>query len=154
MSNQSPNQISVSVDLNASSSRVWEALTDSQRFGSWFGVKIETPFQLGKDAVGKITHPGYEHVTWRVKVEKIEFERLFAFSWHPYAVDLNHDYSAETPTLCAFRLEKTDGGTRLMITETGFDQIPAARRDEAYRKNHEGWLEQARRIETYLGKNS
>lgn len=147
------NQIKKTVELNASVSRVWQALTDHQQFGAWFRVKIEAPFQLGKDAVGKIQYPGFEHVTWRVKIEKIEFERVFAFSWHPYAVDAEKDYSKETPTLCEFRLEKAESGTRLTITETGFDQIPASRRDEAYRMNSGGWAEQARNIEAYLGEN-
>lgn len=150
---ETTNQIRKTIDLKASVSRVWQALTDHEQFGAWFRVKLEAPFQLGKEAAGKITYPGFEHVTWRVTVEKIEFERVFAFSWHPYAVDAKHDYSKEKPTLCEFRLEKTDGGTRLTITETGFDQIPASRRDEAYRMNSGGWAEQTRNIEAYIGQN-
>src|SRR5699024_3978399 len=54
--------------LKAPVSRVWRALTDHEQFGAWFQVKLEAPFVPGKEAVGKITHPGCEHVTWRAVV--------------------------------------------------------------------------------------
>ena len=37
----------------------------------------------------------------------MEPERLFSFTWHPYAIDPEEDYSGETPTLVEFTLEKT-----------------------------------------------
>jgi hypothetical protein len=46
-------------------------------------------------------------------------ERLFSFTWHPYAVDPNVDYRSEPPTLVEFRLEAKDGGTVLTVTESG-----------------------------------
>ena len=87
-----------------------------------------------------------------VVVEKMETERLFSFRWHPYAVNPKMDYSKESPTLVEFKLEKTADGTRLTITESGFDLIPLARRDEAYRMNSGGWTEQLKNIKTHLAK--
>ena len=83
-------------------------------------------------------------------VQKIEPERLFSFTWHPYGIDPKVDYSKETPTLVEFKLEKTAGGTLLWLTESGFDRIPSHRRDEAYRKNDGGWTEQMNNIEKYV----
>lgn len=151
---ETPNQILKTMDLNAPVSKVWNAIVDHDQFGTWFRVKLEGPFQLGKEAVGKITYAGYEHLTWRVMVTKIEFERAFAFTWHPYAVDEQVDYSKETPTTVEFRLEKIPAGTRLTITETGFGHIPVSRRVEAFRSNEGGWETQSKNIEAYLGKNS
>ena len=51
---------------------------------------------------------------------------------HPYAVDPEVDYSKEAPTLVEFRLEATPTGTRLTLTESGFENIPAGRRLEAF----------------------
>ena len=34
-----------------------------------------------------MTYPGYEHVRWEAMVQKIEPERLFSFTWHPYGID-------------------------------------------------------------------
>ncbi len=62
--------------------------------------------------------------------------------------------SQETPTLVEFRLEKTTSGTRLLLTESGFDNIPSDRRLEAFRMNDGGWTEQMKNIETYVAQKS
>ena len=138
------------VELKAPISRVWRALTDHREFGEWFGVKLDGPFAEGQTARGHITYPGYEHVVLEAVVQKMQPERLFSFTWHPYAVDPKMDYSKETPTLVEFRLEKIPGGTMLQVTESGFDKIPAARRLEAFRMNEGGWTEQMKNIEGYV----
>jgi uncharacterized protein YndB with AHSA1/START domain len=139
--------------LRAPRSRVWRAITTPVEFGAWFGVKLEGPFAEGATVRGKITHPGYEHVTMELLVERIEPERYFAYRWHPYAIAPGVDYSSEPTTLVEFRLEEADGGTVLTIIESGFDRIPLARRAEAFRMNEGGWAEQARNIERYVSKS-
>jgi len=143
-------KIEKQIELKVPVSRVWKALTDHKEFGEWFRVKIETPFALGKPARGHITYPGYEHLQWEVTVQKIESERLFSFSWHPYAIDPKVDYSKEPATLVEFRLEKTTTGTQLTVTESGFEKIPVARRAEAFRMNDGGWAEQMKNIKAYI----
>lgn len=138
------------IDLESPVSRVWRALTEFEEFGAWFGVKLEGPFVPGQILRGRVTHPGYEHVVWEAVVQKMEPEKLFSFTWHPYAVDPDADYSAEPPTLVEFRLERTKGGTKLVLTESGFDQLPAGRRLEAFRMHESGWSEQMKNIERHL----
>ncbi len=81
----------------------------------------------------------------------MDWEQLFSFRWHPYAVDPKQDYSKEPTTLVVFELQDHPEGTRLKITESGFDQIPLARREEAFRMNSGGWEEQVRNIAKYVG---
>ena len=138
------------IELNAPVARVWRAISDYREFGNWFGVKLTSPFVPGQEAVGQITHPGYEHVTWKVVLQKIEPEKLLSFTWHPYAVDPSIDYSRETPTLVEFRLQATATGTLLVVTESGFDKVPAHRRAEALRMNDNGWTQQMRNIERHV----
>jgi uncharacterized protein YndB with AHSA1/START domain len=142
------------IELKAPVSRVWRALTDYREFGEWFKVKLEGPFVAGKFSRGNITHPGYEHLQMEVLVEKIEPEQLFSFTWHPYAVDPKVDYSTETPTLVEFRLEPTEKGTLLTVTESGFDKLPSSRRAEAFRMNEGGWIQQMKNIESHVAQNS
>lgn len=144
------NHIEKCIELRAPLSRVWRALTDYREFGEWFRVKLEGPFEPGKISKGYITYPGYEHVQWHAVVKEMQPERLFSFTWHPYAVDPAVDYSTETPTLVEFRLEKTAGGTLLVVTESGFENIPAHRRLEAFRMNEGGWAEQIKNVERYV----
>jgi uncharacterized protein YndB with AHSA1/START domain len=147
-------RIEQSIELKAPVSRVWRALTDYREFGEWFRVKLDGPFLEGHASTGHITHPSYAHVKWKVVVQKMEPERLFSFTWHPYSVDPKIDYSKETPTLVEFRLEKTAGGTRLSVTESGFDKIPSERRLEAFRRNSAGWAAQMKNIETHIAQGS
>jgi uncharacterized protein YndB with AHSA1/START domain len=139
------------IELKAPVARVWRALTDYREFGEWFQVKVEGPFVRGQVSRGHITYPGYEHLPWEAVVKAMEPERLFSFTWHPYAVDPKMDYSAEPQTLVEFRLEKTAQGTLLVVTESGFDGIPAGRRAEAFLRNDGGWTEQMKNIERYVG---
>jgi uncharacterized protein YndB with AHSA1/START domain len=145
-------RIEKKIDLKAPVSRVWRALTDAVEFGQWFNVKLDGPFLPGKLSTGHITYPGYEHLKWEATVQKMESERLFSFTWHPYAIDPEADYSREPPTLVEFRLEAIPSGTRLTLVESGFDKIPPGRRPEAFRMNDTGWTEQMGHIERHVAK--
>ena len=140
------------VVLRAPRARVWRAITDAGEFGTWFGVKLEGPFKEGATVRGKITYPGYEHLTMEVFVERIDPERYFAYRWHPHAVDPKADYTQEPTTLVEFRLEEADQETVLTIVESGFDRIPLARRAEAFRSNEGGWTQQAQNIERHVSR--
>jgi uncharacterized protein YndB with AHSA1/START domain len=144
--------IEKTVELSAPVARVWQAITDYREFGEWFRVKLDAPFVAGAVASGRITYPGYEHLRWEVTVERMDAPHLFSFRWRPYAVDPAIDYSSETPTLVEFRLEPTATGTRLTITESGFENVPEYRRAEAFRMNEGGWAEQIRNIKDHLSR--
>jgi uncharacterized protein YndB with AHSA1/START domain len=145
-------RIEKTVILKAPRARVWRAITDAKQFGEWFRVRLDGEFAVGATIRGNITYPGYEHLQMEVVVERIEPERLFAYRWHPHAVDSKVDYSTEPMTLVEFTLEDAPGGTRLTIVESGFDRIPLSRRAVAFRMNSDGWSEQLRNIEQYVSR--
>jgi uncharacterized protein YndB with AHSA1/START domain len=130
--------------------RLWQALTDHREFGAWFGVDLEGPFAPGKLMRGRITAPGYEHLQLEAAVQVMQQEQRFAFTWHPHAVDPDADYSGETPTLVEFTLSPDEDGTLLRVTESGFDHLPAARREVACRMNNGGWAEAMDKIRRHL----
>ncbi|HCZ33548.1 MAG TPA: vanillate O-demethylase oxidoreductase VanB [Holophagaceae bacterium] len=136
--------------LRAPRARVWRALTDAGEFGEWFRVKLDGPFVPGGRTTGHITYPGYEHLRMDVLVERMEAETLFGFRWHPAAVDPGVDYSREPSTLVEFHLEAVTGGTLLRLVESGFDQLPADRREAAYRQNEGGWAIQMDNIQRHV----
>ena len=139
------------IELRAPVARVWRALTDYTEFGTWFRVRLDGPFAPGRVAHGQITYPGYEHARWQATVQRMEPERLFSFTWHPYSVDAGVDYSKEQPTLVEFRLAPTPQGTLLTVTESGFDQVPSHRRAEAFRMNDRGWTTQIQNVAQHVG---
>jgi uncharacterized protein YndB with AHSA1/START domain len=143
-------RIEKKVILRAPRSRVWRAIANAEEFGEWFRVKLEGTFQPGTLIRGKITHPGYEHLAIEMQIERIEPEKYFSYRWHPYAVDAAVDYSSEPTTLVEFHLDDSDGGTLLTIVESGFDRIPLARREKAFRMNDGGWTQQVQNIERHV----
>jgi uncharacterized protein YndB with AHSA1/START domain len=143
-------RIEKTIELNALIARVWRALSDSAEFGTWFRVKMYGPFVSGETVRGNITYPGYEHLIWEAKIVRMDAPHIFAFTWHPYAVDPGRDYSAEPSTLVEFRLEEIASGTRLTVVESGFDALPPERRDEAFRMNDGGWAGQLKNIRAHV----
>jgi uncharacterized protein YndB with AHSA1/START domain len=133
--------------------RVWRALTNADELGAWFGVNLAgATIAPGAHLRGNITSPGYEHVVFDAMVEEMEPERIFSWRWHPHAIDTAVDYSAEQRTLVAFTLEDApEGGTLVRVVESGFDALPDARRESAFRGNSGGWRGQLqKRLPTYL----
>ena len=147
--------------LRAPRARVWRALTDSAEFGTWFGMKFDGPFAPGATMRGVIVptrvnakvaeaQKKYEGMAFEITIEQMEPERLFSFRWHPNAVEPGADYSAEPTTLIVFDLEEVAGGVMLTVTESGFDEIPVARRAKAFTANEQGWGMVVKLIEEYL----
>jgi uncharacterized protein YndB with AHSA1/START domain len=143
-------RIEKQMELKAPVARVWRALTDHREFGQWFGVKLDGPFVPGQATTGRITAAGYEHIRLEVQVVQMDAQTLFSYHWHPYAIDASVDYTQEPPTLVEFRLQPSAGGTLLQISESGFDRIPAHRRDEAFRMNGNGWAIQLNNIAAHV----
>ena len=137
--------------LNASRKKVWDALTDAEQFGQWFGIALKgKAFVEGETVEAPITYPGYEHVIWKARIERILPQTLFSFRWHPFAVDDTIDYDKENPTLVEFTIEDHAPGILLRVVESGFNEIPDARRLKAFKMNSRGWDEQMGNIENFL----
>ena len=151
MDASSRDRIEKQLQLRAPRTRVWQALTDPAEFGAWFRVRLDGPFIPGELCLGRITYPGYEHLPFEIRVQELRPETLFSFRWHPYALEPDVDYSGEPTTLVEFRLEDSAGGTLLRLLESGFDGLPGARREEAYRMNSGGWAEQMGNIASHVG---
>jgi uncharacterized protein YndB with AHSA1/START domain len=159
------NTIRKTVLLRAPINRVWRALADSKEFGYWFGMEFEGPFAPGRVVHGRITgtkvdpdvakmqdpHKGIE---FDITIERMEPEKIFSYRWHPGAVDPNVDYSKEPTTLVEFTLEKVSDGVQLTVTESGFEQIPLARRAKAFADNEGGWTVVIQLVGKYLEQNA
>lgn len=146
----STDRIEKRVSLAAPRSRVWKALTSSKEFSTWFGIDLDGPFAEGRMVRGRLTMKNHEEVTLEMMVETIRPETLFSYRWHPGAIDPKVDYSHEQTTLVEFYLDDAGSGTELTIIESGFDQLPATRRVEAFRMNNGGWDSQSKKLVTYV----
>jgi uncharacterized protein YndB with AHSA1/START domain len=157
----STDRIEKKILLRAPRKRIWRALSDSTEFGAWFGMKFDGLFTPGARLRGTIVgttvdadvakaqkeHAG---IPFEITVDRIEPERLFSFRWHPHAVERGVDYSHEPTTLIVFTLEEVANGVMLTVTESGFDQIPLARRAKSFTANEQGWSMVVKLVEEYL----
>ncbi len=161
MSAVNSDRIEKKILLRSPRARVWQAITDADEFGRWFGMKLDGPFAAGAVRRGVIVpttvdaevakaQKECEGLPFEITVERMEPERLFAFRWHPHAIERGVDYSGEPTTLVAFELEQAANGTMLAVSESGFDQIPPARRAKAFTANEQGWSMVVRLIEKHL----
>jgi uncharacterized protein YndB with AHSA1/START domain len=161
----STDRIEKQVLLRAPRDRVFRAVSDAREFGSWFGVEFDGPFVVGSRITGKIvptkadpevakSQEPYAGMPFDFTVDRIEPPHLFAFRWHPFAVDASVDYSSEPMTLVTFELKEVAEGTLLTVTESGFDDIPLARRAKAFTMNEQGWAAQTALIAKYLARAS
>jgi uncharacterized protein YndB with AHSA1/START domain len=151
--NTSTDRIERKVLIKATRARVWRAVSDAAEFGSWFGVDFKgKAFVAGKSVQGKITYPGYEHLTMEVLIDQVVPERLLSWRWHPAAIDPAVDYSHEPTTLVVFELEEVDGGVMLSVVESGLDKIPLERRATVLRLNSSGWDAQMENVKKHVAK--
>ena len=168
---RSTDRIEKQVVLRAPVSRVWRAISDAEEFGRWFGVSLEGEFVEGRTVRGRfegtfdesaiMEHqrslglvpsklaPPRDSVVF-CTVERIEPERRFSLRWIPFGIDAEADPENEPTTLVEFRLEAAPEGTLLTITESGFDRVPAHRRERAFRMNEGGWAGQARNLASHV----
>jgi uncharacterized protein YndB with AHSA1/START domain len=116
-------RIEKQVVLHAPLDRVWRAISDSQEFGQWFGVRIDGPFIAGASVNATLTGT---------------------------TVDANTDPGNEPTTLVEFTLSETADGVLLRIVESGFDAIPETRRADVFEANSGGWTKQAELVRNYL----
>jgi uncharacterized protein YndB with AHSA1/START domain len=150
--------------LHAPPHTVWPALTDAKAFGAWFGAQFDGSFTPGAHLTGRITptqvdaevaraQERYKGMPFDLTVDRIDPMRHFSFRWHPFAIDRSVDYSKEQPTLVEFNLEEVGDGTRLTVTESGFDGLPDSRRAQAFAANAGGWEKQMELVRNFVEKH-
>lgn len=157
----STDRIEKEVLLKAPLERVWRAISDSEEFGRWFGVRFDGPFVAGESVNGVITPTEVDEEVAAMQepyvgeadawhIVAIEPPHRLAFRWHPYAVEPGSREPEAPTTLVEFTLAEADGGVLLRIVESGFDAIPAERRKSAFEANSQGWAHQAEMVRKYL----
>lgn len=156
-----PDRIEKEVLLKAPLDRVWRAISDADEFGRWFGVRFDGPFEPGTSVMGTITPTTVDEDVARAQqphagkadpwhIVAVEPQRRLAFRWHPFGVEDGADYADGPTTLVEFTLEDTVDGVLLRIVESGFEAIPAERRQSAFDGNSEGWSAQTELVRKYL----
>lgn len=143
-------RIDRTIDIQAPPDRVWRALTNADELSAWFQVTIEGDIVAGRDVWMTSVHPAHAGQRFLVQVTEMTPPHRLVWQWHPGEVDPNLNYSREPRTTVTFTLEPSERGTRLVVSETGFDAIALARRAKVYGDNSQGWQEVLVWLQTYV----
>ncbi len=122
--------ITRSIDIKASTAKVWAALTEPGLIAQWFGDTAE--FDATPGGVGAFGWK--DHGTFRVLIEHVDRPKTLVYRW---ARDIDADPVPGNSTVVRFDLAEIDGGTRLTVLETGFEALGDPQ--SAHDGNVEGW---------------
>jgi uncharacterized protein YndB with AHSA1/START domain len=133
-------RIDRTIEIKAPPERVWRALTNAKELSTWFQVAIEGDISPGNEVWMTSVCQG-KTVRFRVRFVEMTPPTRFVWQWHPGAVDPTVDYSKEFRTTVTFTLHPMEGGTRVSLAETGFNEVSLARRAKVFGDNNQGWTE-------------
>jgi uncharacterized protein YndB with AHSA1/START domain len=120
----------------ASRQKVWAAITEPEQISKWFGTDTQLDLRPGGEGILR-----WDEIEVRITVEEVNPPSRFAYRWEP-----SHTPSGGPRTLVEFELEEIEGGTRLLLVESGFASLPAESRNE----NEAGWDEELGHLRNYL----
>lgn len=107
------------LQLAATPSRVWAAVTEPEQVSRWFGAMVLDG--TGPGASGTVSWP--DSGAHPIRVEAVDAPRSITYRWcgddalpeQPTTLDDAHS------TVFTLSLEPADGGTLLTVVETGFE---------------------------------
>jgi len=117
------------ITINAPVERVWELITQPEHVGRWFGdAGAEIDLRPG----GAMSLSWADHGTVHGRVERVEPMTLFSYRW---------EVASAGTTLVEFTLAASGDGTRLHVTESGFDALEGTeeKRRALYDDHVGGW---------------
>ena len=139
-----PNAITRTLDLAHPQEKVWAALTTLDGITAWFGSHAD-----GQIAPGHEVHMRWEQYdsgTKTLAIKVVEPMSVFSFTW---GISGAPDGDPRQ-TYVEFTLEPTRSGTRLVVTESGFAQIPDEWLESSYQGNTQGWKVELDELVAYL----
>ena len=138
------------ITIRAPRSRVWKAITTPSQLSTWFHCTLSAKdFRPGLKVNGASTYPGCEGKAFTLDIVENTPEQRFSWRWTPGASS-----PEEPPTTVTFELQEVAGGTRVTVTESGFDRISLERRAKAFEGNTQGWKIQMKNLENYVEQNA
>jgi uncharacterized protein YndB with AHSA1/START domain len=134
--------ITRTIDINAPIQRVWDALTKAELIAQWFGDAAE--FEAIPGGTGFFGWTA--HGKFRVVVEQADAPHTLVYRWAHRETDA--EPVPGNSTVVRFELTEIDGGTRLDLCESGFENL--ADPTTAHAENTGGWTAELGELVEYL----
>ena len=118
-----------SIWIAAPRERVWNAITQSEQIREWWGDYWE----ISALRVGAEVKFGDPDDSMLAKVAVVDPPREFSIQWPPqpqyHSIDI----------FTTFLLDEENGGTRVTVTESGFEALPEDIRQKRYDSTAQGY---------------
>jgi uncharacterized protein YndB with AHSA1/START domain len=124
-----------SIVVKADRERVWRAITTPEHIAKWF-----EPIRFERLAIGEALTFGWDGEGSIALVEPMD---RFGFRWQ-----IAPPHPAQT--LVVFALETVPEGTRITVTEQGFEALPEDVRQGHLKNNTQGWEHMLGELFAYL----
>ncbi|MCU1590339.1 MAG: Activator of Hsp90 ATPase 1 family protein [Frankiales bacterium] len=139
-----PNTITRTLELAHPQAKVWAALTTLEGLTSWFGSHADGKVAPGEDVVMRWEQ--YDDGQQVLAIKVVDPMSVFAYCWGISGAPAGDPRR----TYVEFALEPTDTGTRLVVRESGFAQLPDEWLEQTYQGNSSGWGAELAELVTYL----
>ena len=122
------------ISIQAPIATVWDVITKPEYISQWFGSQAEIDLRPG--GKGKLSWG--EDLEAPLEIVEVEKPHLFSFLW--VAPD-EETKPTHQQTLVEFRLTEDGAGTKVCLTESGFEQLEMTAEQQAnlIAKHTPGW---------------
>jgi uncharacterized protein YndB with AHSA1/START domain len=125
-----PFKVERSIWINAPRERVWRAVTETEEIKQWWG---NDDWEITALEVGATVKFGDPDDLLLATVAVVDRPREFSIQWPPQPQ--YHSIAMVT----TYRLEEENGGTRVTVTETGFEALPDDIRQKRFDSTAQGY---------------
>jgi uncharacterized protein YndB with AHSA1/START domain len=115
--------------IKAPRERVWQAITNADTIQQWWGDYWDIPTL----EVGATIKFGTKDDPMLATIAVLDPPREFVIQWPP------QEQYHSIPILTRYVLEEENGGTRINVSETGFEALPDDIRQKRYESTAQGY---------------
>jgi uncharacterized protein YndB with AHSA1/START domain len=129
--------------ISAAHERVWRAITDPEQLKQWYapGCPWEIPaLQVGTMVKFYNTDTDIQ----LAKIEVVEPMQEFTLRWQLDEANPN------TTLLNTFRLEEENGGTRVTVTQAGYESLPEGLRQQQIEQDEDAYTAIVEGLKAYV----
>ena len=133
--------------IKATKEKVYDAVVNPEKVILWFPNAIEGAYAAGERPVFVFDGHGKAQM-YIVDAKPYEY---FSYRWIPGGSDFVGDVTTVPNTLVEFLIQEEANGTcKVIMTESGFAQLPVEMAEKAFNMNSGGWEFMLDRFVKYL----
>jgi uncharacterized protein YndB with AHSA1/START domain len=130
-----------SIWIASSRDRVWRAITDTHQFTQWFSPGLPWELTALEEGGKLIWHSSNEGSDLHI-IEKVDPPHQYVIRWQPEP--------PEKPLVTTYTLTEENGGTRVTVTESGYENLPEDVRQKRAESSAKGYAEMLAELKAFI----